>query len=392
MRFASNSAGPTTTPTTVDVLIIGAGPAGATAACVLAARHSIVLVDRHPEPPFRIGESLIGAARPLLRDLGLLKRFEAAGHLPSFGQASAWGTHELERRDSFLDPRGPGWRIDRVRFEGMLREAAGERGAILIAPGTLSGLARHDRDECWTARVHFGGGTRSLHARFVIDASGRAGAFLRAVALTRTVANDRLVCRFARLPSGSARAAFDGVSLVEAVGDGWWYSAALPDDTRLVAFHTDADLPSARHSRDRDGFVALLGETRWMKEAVRGDPRSPIARVAARTQWAAEPCGDDWCAVGDAAIAFDPLSSQGLFHALYTGLRGAEAAGAALAGDAAPLAGYRERIAKIRNAYSHNLSRYYRLEQRFADCTFWRRRHATAVIAASPSPRREPAK
>jgi flavin-dependent dehydrogenase len=375
MRFAPGEGGHDA-PMTADVLIVGAGPAGAAAALMLAAQYSVVLVERNAEPPLRIGESLIGAAGPLLRDLGVLARFEAAGHRPSLGQASSWGTSDIVWRDSFLDARGPGWRIDRVGFETMLRESAVERGATLFAPGQVSSLARAGEGASgWVAVISSKDSVRQLSVRFVIDATGRPASFARAAA-TPLVAGDRLVCRFMRLAPQPVGDAFDGVSLVEAVADGWWYGATLPDDSRILAFHTDADLPAARRSREADGFLRLLRETRYM--AARSPDRidGAVTGVTARSQWLANTCGKDWCAVGDAALAFDPLSSQGLFNALYTGLRGGEAAAAALGGNAMPLAAYRDRLAMIRDAYRNNLIHYHRMETRFQDRAFWRRRQS----------------
>lgn len=359
------------------MLIVGAGPAGAAAACVLAPRHSVVLVERHATPPFRIGESLIGAARLLLRDLGVLEQFEAAGHRPSLGQASVWGSDELVRHDSFLDPRGPGWRIERVGFETMLRDAAASRGATVIAPGEMLDLKRKNgTGQGWTALVGSAGTTWQLHARFLVDASGRAASFSRAAAQAQIASDDRLVCRFVHLPPRPARGDLDGFSLVEAVPDGWWYAAKLPDGDTVIAFHTDADLLAARLSLNPEVFFDLLTRTRWTAAAgpPPGQANYAVERVSARGQWLENPCGDDWCAIGDAAIAFDPLSSQGLFNALYTGFRGAEAVALALSGDAGLLAAYRDRLVRVRNAYLRNLSQYYALETRFSDHPFWARR------------------
>jgi flavin-dependent dehydrogenase len=397
-----------------DVLIVGAGTAGAAAAHTLAAGHSVVLVDRHAEPPFRIGESLIGAARPLLADMGLWARFAGDRHRESLGQASAWGSPEIVRRDAFLDPRGPGWRIDRVRFERMLRQAAAEAGATIEAPGEVVRLDRDDDPRAaWVASIRSPRGTWRQRARFVIDATGRAAAFARAAG-ARLVAPDRLVCRFVRVAAQQAPHDLDGVSLVEAAAPGWWYRARLPDGSIMVAFHTDADLPAARRSRDVPGFVGLLGETAWTAAAtplahvpakwmpVRRREHAPtnesraysdstgteyalrgacdaVGRVSARSQWLREPCGADWCAVGDAAMAFDPLSSQGLFNALYTGFRGAQAVAARLAGETAALAAYRDRLVLIRDAYARNRVGYYAQERRFRDQPFWQRRQAVAA-------------
>ena len=86
------------------------------------------------------------------------------------------------------------------------------------------------------------------------------------------------------------------------------------------------------------------------------------------------PVGSSWLAVGDAALSFDPLSSQGLFNAIYTGLAGAESADRHLSGDGSALGEYASRIASIRDAYQTHLSAWYGMERRWADQPFWRRR------------------
>jgi flavin-dependent dehydrogenase len=259
----------------------------------------------------------------------------------------------------------------------MLRDSAASRGATVIAPGEVLDLKRaNGAGQGWIALIGSAGRTWRLHARFLVDASGRAASFARAAAQAPIAAHDRLVCRFVRLAPRPARGDLDGFSLVEAVPDGWWYSARLPDGGTVIAFHTDADLPAARLSLKPQGFFDLLAKTRWTAAASAepGQANYAVERVSARGQWLENPCGDDWCAIGDAAIAFDPLSSQGLFNALYTGFRGAEAVALELSGDAALLTAYRDRLVRVRNAYLRNLSQYYALETRFSDHPFWARR------------------
>jgi flavin-dependent dehydrogenase len=84
--------------------------------------------------------------------------------------------------------------------------------------------------------------------------------------------------------------------------------------------------------------------------------------------------GDKWLAVGDAAISFDPLSSQGLLNALFTGLAGAEAADRHLQGDALSLLEYQQVIGGIGDAYRQHLDFYYGIEGRWPNAPFWQRR------------------
>ncbi len=73
-------------------------------------------------------------------------------------------------------------------------------------------------------------------------------------------------------------------------------------------------------------------------------------------------------------MAFDPLSSQGILTALFTGMTAGQALHAHLTGDEDALTGYQAQLLAIRTAYHRNLTMTYALERRWPQHTFWRRR------------------
>jgi flavin-dependent dehydrogenase len=77
--------------------------------------------------------------------------------------------------------------------------------------------------------------------------------------------------------------------------------------------------------------------------------------------------GAGWLAVGDAALSFDPLSSQGILTALYTGMEVGLTLLAQLSGNADAVARYRYRLANIYEAYLRNLTAYYSSEERWPE-------------------------
>jgi len=111
-----------------EVAIVGAGPAGATAALNLAPYRSVALIDRRAAPQWRIGESLPGAARRLLSDMDLWDDFCRDGHRPCHAFRSLWGGGGIATRETMRDPDGPAWQIDRAGFEARLRAVAAARG------------------------------------------------------------------------------------------------------------------------------------------------------------------------------------------------------------------------------------------------------------------------
>jgi flavin-dependent dehydrogenase len=362
-----------------DVVIVGAGPAGAALAYRLATTHrlDVLVLERDAEPRFRIGETLPSAAGPLLRDLGLLIGFIARCYPKNLGRASIWGSEELVRADSFNDPQGPGWRLDRRDFDAWLVAEAKCGGAGVVRSCRLTAISRTSQASFpWAIAVTLPNGDKErIATRFLVDATGRRAAIARRLGAT-TTRIDRLVCTYAVHPAG-APTDLDGFSVVEAAPDGWFYAARLPSGARLVAYHTDSDLTSPvswqREFSDRVRATAVARKSQLPDE---DDPSSPplLARVAAWSgcSWAA--VGDDWAAVGDAACCFDPLSSQGLFNALYGALELAPAIVSSLTGDRRALADYDEGLNSVWRAYRRQYSAFYRLERRWPDRRFWRRR------------------
>jgi flavin-dependent dehydrogenase len=112
---------------------------------------------------------------------------------------------------------------------------------------------------------------------------------------------------------------------------------------------------------------------RWLDSA--GYAIEAPARLAsAATTWLEPVGGPGWAAAGDAAAAFDPLSSHGLATALWSGRHAALAATAELSGDAAPLARYVETLGHAVQGFLRQRRGVYAREQRWREERFWQRR------------------
>jgi flavin-dependent dehydrogenase len=367
----------------VDALIVGAGPAGSTAALNLAPCHKVLLVDsRDIEGDEEIvGESLAPAARRLLSDMGLLKSFEAEEHQLCYGNRFVWGGTTPSETDHLRTPDGPGWHLDRSRFDGWLRGIAIEWGARLLSRAVVRSFEWDTSNQCWQTEIsHNASQVSRIQARILIDATGRHASISRRLGATVVSREPRLVCGWLIGYSQAETSSTAGFTFVEAVEDGWWYTAPLPSGRRILALYTDPALPQARVLRSTEMFLKHSSCTEQLHSILDGcgfstdtaRPRLNVANGGALQP----PAGSYWFATGDAAIHFDPISSQGLLNALFTGLATAEAADRALAGDD-PLQVaemYCHLIDGVGDAYKQHLTACYGSEERWPELPFWARR------------------
>ncbi|MDF1794430.1 MAG: tryptophan 7-halogenase [Thalassobaculaceae bacterium] len=366
-----------------DAIVVGGGPAGAVAARRLAQgpaqkrtdRCRVLILEQATEAAPRIGESLPPACRPLLRDLGLLDRMD--GHRPYLGNRTLWGG-TVATHDFLRDPHGAGWHLDRTGFDTMLQAAAIHAGATIHRGVTVRTLT--PRSGCWGMVTSLG---HRLRTRLLIDATGRAAAVARRLGARRQVL-DRLTGVYVVL-RGETGEPSDSFSRIEAEADGWWYTAPLPDGTRVAAFHSDSDQPVLRELSSPAGFLARLRRTRMIAAEVPVDATTIVTgpvTVPAHSAATDPPAGAGWLAVGDAALALDPLSSQGLMNALFTGMTGGDAAVAMLDGIGSAGRGYTSLLSEVRQAYGANLAYFYGAEAGRRSGDFWVRRAPDPIRAA----------
>ena len=359
------------------VVVLGAGPSGSAAATELARRGlPALLIGRNCDHRPNIGECLPPGIRPTLEKAGVWEAFLRAGHTPSVGIRSSWGSHELADRDFLLSPYGAGWHIDRTRFDAMMRGSALCSGAEW-----LECLALRDVEQTgdgWRINLSTDSGDRSVNTPFVIDTTGRACVFARRVGAKR-IAMDRLVGAAGYFSFHATSSLMEPVLLLEAAENGWWYTAPLPEGKLIAVFLTDADFIQREKFTQPDRWMAQLASTNELSRRIQKYGLlldGEIRIVQAESSFLDRVAGDGWLAAGDAAASFDPLSAQGITSAINSGLDAAHAAAAWLTGDREALIAYANHVRRSYAEYLTHRSVYYRIERRWASAEFWKSRHA----------------
>jgi flavin-dependent dehydrogenase len=370
----------------VDVAIAGGGPAGAAAACMLAhAGLSVLLADAGGARTFKVGEGLPPSARHLLRELGALDRVLADGHRASHGTIAFWGDDTPHANDFMFQLHGHGLQLDRIRFDDALLEHAQASGVEVARDAKLSLVPAAHSDHRHSLMLRNSTGQHRIESRWLIDATGRPATLARQLGATR-IQHDALLAFHMRL-SSEAGSDHDGRTWVEAIEDGWWYSVLLPSRERLVAFLSDSDLVERQALLTSEGLWAALARASHLHAYCREHGYTPASTphgAAASSSHLDRMAGEHWLAVGDAALAFDPLSSKGIANALYTGQRAADTILACDRNDTNALSRYDDHMQDIHRVYRGQLGTFHAMEMRWRATPFWARRHRSRIIGDTP--------
>lgn len=322
---------------TTDVAIIGGGPAGATAACLLARQgYTVTVFEQARFPRFHIGESLLPANIPMFETLGIKERV-AAVSMQKNGIELVSPHHDhtamLTFEQSWDKTMPYSFQVRRADFDQIVLERAAELGATVHENTRVSHVNLQGPDGGVTltttgnAPDDTSAGAGCWHARFVIDASGRDTFLAGKLKAKRKNPKHNSAALYGHF-EGATRLPGDaeGNITIFWFEHGWFWFIPLTNGTTSIGAVCWPYYLKAR-SGDLESFlhetIALC--PRLQERLVNAQLVSPV-EATGNYSYSADHChGGNYLLLGDAFAFIDPVFSSGVFLAMNSAFAGAEA-------------------------------------------------------------------
>jgi flavin-dependent dehydrogenase len=323
-----------------DVIVIGAGPAGCSAAAVLAERgRRVIILEKEAFPRYRIGESLIPYCWFPLNRIGMIEKLKTSAFTKKFSVQFVGLSGKVSQPFYFFQHTEHDcsltWQVVRSEFDRMLLDNAVEKGAEVLMPAAAKELLREDDRVVGVRGVGADGEPFELRAPMTIDASGRDLFAVKAHDWRVDDPQLRKVAIWTYYEGASRDGGLDeGATTVAYVpGNGWFWYIPLPDDKVSVGIVAERDYLYREGKGDPDAIFEREAEGQpWVREHLAPGRKIGPCRVTGDYSYRSRHSAADGLVLAGDALAFlDPVFSSGVFLALQSGVLAGEAVDAALA-------------------------------------------------------------
>jgi flavin-dependent dehydrogenase len=313
-----------------DVAIIGGGPAGSTAATLLAkAGRRVIVFEREKFPRFHVGESLLPFSMQTFDRLGVREKLDAA-FMPKYGGeiAAACGTKRVKFyfKDGFRSQRDRAYQVTRSDFDKVLLDHSRESGAEVHEETEVTKLEFGD-DRVKIDSESADGIKSSIKARYLLDCSGRQTMLGGLFNLKKTYDHLRKFSIFAHY-EGVDRLPGKDATLIRMVRglDRWFWLIPLTETRTSVGVVMDSAVFRKEKLSPEAALEEFVAEQPLMVEKMKNATR--VTQVYSASDFSYRNrrlAGERWLLAGDAAGFIDPVFSSGVFLAIMSAEQAADA-------------------------------------------------------------------
>lgn len=318
-----------------DVVVIGGGPAGSTAAGLVAqSGRATLLVEREKFPRFHVGESLMPECYWPLQRLGLIERMKASKFVPkkSVQFVAASGKESEPFYFTEHDPRESSttWQVERADFDKLLFDRAGELGADCYDQTRVLDVQVDEQSGSRSVKLRTADGqTREVSARVVMDGSGQSSLIANKLGLRQDIPGLKKAAIWGYYKNAMRDEGDNaGATIImhTTQKDSWFWFIPLSDEVTSIGCVGDNDYMLKTGLDTEARYQLELDRCPGLQSRLEKADRVGKLHVAKEySYWTRQHSGDGWVLIGDAFGFIDPIYSSGVYFALVMGEKAADA-------------------------------------------------------------------
>ena len=320
----------TAAPEVCDVAVIGGGPAGSTAAILLARRgYKVIALEKAHHPRFHIGESLLPMNLPVFERLGVLDKVRALGVFKPGADFEAdnergYNTYAFARAIGNSPPHA--YQVWRQDFDKMLYDHARDSGADAREGHEVLTVEQKNPRESLLEVKADDGRRYGIQARYVVDASGRDAYLSSKKRLRRKNDQHQSAAIFAHFRGAETRPGEDAGNIsIYRFDHGWMWMIPLPEGVMSIGAVCRPEYLKRRKGRTVEFLLETLHQSAGLKRRMERAELISEVRITGNYSYdSTRMGGPGWVLVGDAFAFLDPVFSSGV----YLAMSGAEQAAA----------------------------------------------------------------